>query len=193
MALELAMLPLIVSFVLSNQGAPLVCPVQGEPVGKSGPTVDYNGVRYRFCCPGCDVTFKKDPAKQLKSDAIKGKVVGEAMFDPVAGTRLFGEDAKASSDHEGVRYHFVSTANRDAFLADPKKFSVAPQKEVLYCSVMMHDIANYNEAGGYVDHGDTRLYVCCGDCLAALKKDTKKFADKVAAKAKAPKALEHKD
>lgn len=187
------MLPFIASLVLSTQGAPIVCPVAGDAIAKTGPAIDYNGVRYRFCCPGCDVTFKKEPAKYLKTDAAKGKVVGEAMFDPVAGIRLFGEDAKASVDYSGTRYHFLSEANRDAFLADSKKFAAAPEKEVLFCSVMMHEIASYNEAGGYVDHGSTRLYVCCGDCLAALKKDPAKFAAKVEAKAKAPKPLVHKD
>ena len=48
------------------------CPVMG---GKIDPNVytDYNGRRVYFCCPACDKTFKKDPAKYLAKLDSQGK------------------------------------------------------------------------------------------------------------------------
>lgn len=40
-----------------------VCPVEGGPVDKETPTVEYNGKVYGFCCPGCDAEFAENPEK----------------------------------------------------------------------------------------------------------------------------------
>lgn len=41
------------------------CPVMGSAinVAKTPDYVDYNGVRYYFCCPGCSSRFAREPAK----------------------------------------------------------------------------------------------------------------------------------
>jgi YHS domain-containing protein len=44
-----------------------VCPVKGEEVDAEAPTVEYNGKVIGFCCPGCDLKFKKDPEKYMKN------------------------------------------------------------------------------------------------------------------------------
>ena len=41
------------------------CPVLSGNIDKNV-YVDYQGKRIYFCCPGCDVEFKKDPEKYLK-------------------------------------------------------------------------------------------------------------------------------
>ena len=44
----------------------LFCPVMGNPVksyAKASGYADYEGVRYYFCCAGCDVKFAAEPAK----------------------------------------------------------------------------------------------------------------------------------
>jgi YHS domain-containing protein len=41
------------------------CPVLGGNIDKNV-YVDYQGKRIYFCCPGCDVEFKKDPEKYMK-------------------------------------------------------------------------------------------------------------------------------
>lgn len=41
------------------------CPVLGGRVDRKV-FVDYQGYRVYFCCPGCDVQFRKDPEKYLK-------------------------------------------------------------------------------------------------------------------------------
>jgi YHS domain-containing protein len=44
-----------------------VCPVMGNKVDPDGPTVEYNGKLYAFCCPGCDAKFEKNPEKYSKN------------------------------------------------------------------------------------------------------------------------------
>jgi len=44
-----------------------VCPVMGNKVDVYGPTVEYNGKLYGFCCPGCDAKFEKNPEKYSKN------------------------------------------------------------------------------------------------------------------------------
>lgn len=46
-------------------GAAAKCPVTGEDftVKENSVQVTYNGKRYAFCCPECQPTFAKNPAK----------------------------------------------------------------------------------------------------------------------------------
>jgi len=54
-----------------------VCPVMGNKVDVDGPTVEYNGKLYGFCCPGCDAKFEKNPEKYSKNLSEDGtKFVG---------------------------------------------------------------------------------------------------------------------
>jgi len=148
-----------------------VCPMTGEASTDAGKSVDYNGVRYTMCCGGCDAPFKKDPAAALKSDKLKGKVVGVSLFDPVSGARIEAKDAKSSVDFAGTRYFFSSVDERKEFDADPKKFTATPKQDALFCAVMGHELKDYATAGGYADIEGTRYYTCCTDCLAQLKKN----------------------
>lgn len=50
-----------------------VCPVLGEDVSPSKPTVIYKGKIYGFCCAGCDKKFMKDPEKYLKDISKDGQ------------------------------------------------------------------------------------------------------------------------
>ena len=54
-----------------------VCPVMGNKVDVEGPTVEYNGKLYGFCCPGCDAKFEKNPEKYSKNLSEDGtKFIG---------------------------------------------------------------------------------------------------------------------
>jgi YHS domain-containing protein len=183
------MVTTLIASLLLTQGA-LVCPMTGEEISKSAADIDYNGVRYSMCCGGCPDAFKKDPAKALANKSLEGKLVGIALFDPVSGARVEEKNAKGGSeDYKGIRYFFQTAEDKSAFDADPKKFSAAPKKELLFCAVMGHELKDEATAGGYVDFEETRYYVCCADCLAALKKDTKALVAKVQAKAVTPVAM----
>ena len=180
--------PLIAAIALfAPQGPSLVCPTTGEAVAKAASSIDYAGVRYGTCCAGCDGPFKKDPAKALKSPALKGKTAGVSLFDPVTGLRLDAKAARGgSSDFGGVRYLFASAENKKAFDAEPKKYGTSPAKEALFCPVMKHEVASYAASGGYVDHEGVRYYVCCGGCMDGLKADPAKFVANASAAVKAP-------
>jgi YHS domain-containing protein len=54
-----------------------VCPVMGNKVDVDGPTVEYNGKLYGFCCSGCDAKFEKNPEKYSKNLSEDGtKFIG---------------------------------------------------------------------------------------------------------------------
>ena len=42
-----------------------ICPVLGGPIDKKI-SCDYKGVRYYFCCVGCQGKFKADPEKYIR-------------------------------------------------------------------------------------------------------------------------------
>lgn len=170
--------------------APLSCAVMGSPVkGKGSGAIDYNGARYTMCCAGCDGGFKATPDKFLKQSAEKKLTVGVFLYDPTTGAKIVEKDAKGSSDFGGLRYFFATAEAKKAFDAEPKKFTVQPKKEALWCPVMNHGIADYSKAGAYVDQGDTRYYLCCAGCLGKMKEKPAEFAAKVADKVAAPKAV----
>jgi YHS domain-containing protein len=166
-------------------GDNLSCAVMGSAVpAKPTSALDYAGVRYSFCCGGCDATFKAEPKKFTK--APEGKVIGHTIFDYVSGARLDEKKIAGSSDYKGVRYRFASEANLVKFKADPKAYSKTPEKEVMHCVVMGHDIANYAEAGSFADYEGVRYYMCCGDCAKAFQAKPADYAAKFASKATAP-------
>lgn len=42
---------------------PVICPIMGSPIAADSAATDYNGVRYRYCCPGCKGTFEGIPQR----------------------------------------------------------------------------------------------------------------------------------
>jgi YHS domain-containing protein len=169
--------------------APVVnCAVMGDATDSKSVALDYNGVRFPMCCDSCVTMFKRSPDRYLTPDRVKKSgTVGYSLFNPVTGLRIEIKDAKGGfADYQGVRYFFASADEKKAFDTDPKKFGTLPKNEALYCAVMGHGIKSYAAAGGYVDHNDTRLYVCCGGCMGKLKADTAGYADKSKAQVKKP-------
>lgn len=55
----------------------LFCPVMSESIAnytKASGYADFEGVRYYFCCAGCDQTFAKEPAKYVANAKSKVRV-----------------------------------------------------------------------------------------------------------------------
>ncbi len=166
-------------------GDNLSCAVMGSAVpAKPTAALDYAGVRYSFCCGGCDGSFKANPTKFTK--AAEGKTIGHTLFDNVSGLRLDEKKIAGSYDYKGVRYRFASEANLNKFKAEPKMFSKTPEKEVMHCVVMGHGVENYATAGAFADYEGVRYYMCCGDCVKAFQAKPAEFAAKFASKAAAP-------
>ncbi len=173
----------------SSQAPTISCPVMGAPAVDKGPVTDYAGVRYRFCCAGCDVTFGKGPASALKGESVKGKVTGVSLFDPVQGLPINRKGKGGFSDFGGTRFYFLNGENKAKFDADPKRYGTAPEKEALFCPVMRVELKNYYGVAGFVDHDGVRYYACCGSCLPTLKGDVAKYAPNAAAYVKAPRSF----
>ena len=66
----------------------LYCPVMGSPVksyAKASGYADYDGVRYYFCCAGCDTKFAAEPAKFDESAKDKVQVPATIAEKAVGG------------------------------------------------------------------------------------------------------------
>lgn len=171
----------------------LVCAVMGSPVNAKLPTAVYGGAKYAFCCGGCDATFKADPAKVLKADAIKGKTVGQFLFDPVSGKKVDLKKNAGSSDFQGLRYSFETAENKTKFDANPKTFTAPVKNEAMFCAVAGKELKTFNDVGGYIDVEGTRYYTCCENCLKAMKGDAAKYVGKAKASVKPLGAVEFKE
>lgn len=158
-----------------------------------GAKVDYSGVRFAFCCGGCDGTFTKEPTKFFTGKDTKGKVFGYSLFDPVSMKPIESKNAKGYSDYLGVRYYFASTDNKATFDQDMKKFGTMPKKECMVCPVSGEKIESYAKAGGYADFEGVRYYFCCPNCSGGFSKDSASFAEKNKSNISAPKALAVKE
>lgn len=158
------------------------CVKTGDAYTKPAEVIDYKGVRYGTCCGGCGPMFEKDPEGTLKETAGKGLLVGTSLFDPVSGARIKETSDEPSSIYKGVKYFFANAGEKTTFDAAPARYTTAPAKELLHCPMQNADIKSYASAGGYVDYGGVRYYVCCADCLSMMHKDpashTSAFADK---------------
>lgn len=98
----------------------LKCPVMKNTVenpAQASGYADYNGVRYYFCCAGCDTKFKAEPAKYVAEVASAVRPVGggkapakqtHAMAPTCAGcageARLMTGDGLAAKWMFGYRY-----------------------------------------------------------------------------------------
>ncbi len=183
------------SFV-TQQASAISCPITGEPIVKGMKVTEYNGVRFTYCCAGCDTQFEKDPKVALDKAVKSGKTIGVFLFDPISMKRLEADKAKGGfTDYKGLRFYFESEADKNTFDKEPAKFGVLPKKEALYCPVSKEVVTSYAKASGYGDFNGTRYYFCCGGCEGPFGKEPAKFADvaKGYVKAPAPMAAEKAD
>lgn len=182
------LLPLLFTAVISApQAGPVQCPMMSGPANMKGSLSEYKGVKYGYCCPGCEKSFLANPDKALT--AAKGRITGEFLFDPVSKMRIDAPNAKGSADFAGTRYYFASSDNKAKFDANPKAYATVPAKEVLHCAVMGKDLKSYSAAGGYFDRNGVRYYMCCGGCVSKFAGNATSFAEKAASKVASPKAL----
>ncbi len=159
------MIATILSSLMLFGGPPTtVCPIMGNTANPKGPTVEYNGAVYAFCCGGCDTKFAKDPAAALKNPALKGKIAGTYLFDPVSGNRVHPGEVTLFAEFEGTRFFFENEKNLAAFKADSKKYGKLPAKEAMNCPVTGEAVEAYSDASGFADVDGVRYYFCCGGC-----------------------------
>ena len=157
---------------------PLSCPTMGGPVAKGQPMTDFEGVRFTYCCDGCDVAFAKDPMGAIQKSAKAGKTVGLSLFDPISMKRIDSEKAKGGfSDFRGIRFYFATEDEKTQFDKEPKKYGMMPKMEALFCPVMGSVVKSYAKASGYADYEGTRYYFCCAGCDVKFAAEPAKFAE----------------
>ncbi|MBL8060349.1 MAG: hypothetical protein JNK63_06495 [Chthonomonas sp.] len=168
----------------------VTCPIMGHKA-PDNPTEysDFAGVRYAYCCGGCEGTFEKDMSGAMAKVISKGKVAGQGLFDPISRLRIQAKNAKASSDYKGVRYYFAKATDKAKFDKAPATFATAPAKESLTCPVMGDKMAGYDDAWSYRDLNGVRFYLCCGSCTSEFGKNPTKYAAKFRNTIKAPSFL----
>lgn len=177
------LLATIVLGLAPQQKLHVTCAVTGEEMEKPVATILYKGAAFDMCCGGCPGAFLKNPEKFLKEDKVKDRTVGVYLFDPVNGYAVKADKAKAGPVvSNGIGYYFTSAENKTEFEANPKKYTVAPAKEALYCPVMKEEVKNISESGGYSDVDGVRYYICCPGCLQSFKADPKKYLNAESAK-----------
>lgn len=164
-----------ISAVLLGQAQQITCPVMGGPVAKNSKIVEYAGASFLFCCPGCEGSFAKSPAKFLETQSKAKKTAGVFLFDPVSRQRLELGKALATADYAGIRYPFASAENKTRFVANPTSFAKLPEKEALYCPVGKEAVPSYSKASDYVDHNGVRWFMCCAGCGAPFEKEPTKY------------------
>ncbi|SRR5581483_846208 len=182
------MLAVAVAMTILGSQSALQCPVMGGAANLKGVLTDYKGVRYAYCCGGCDATFSANPEKVLK--AVKNKTVGFSLFDPVSKKRIEMKDAQGGfADFNNTRFYFATAEEKAAFAKDAKTFAAIPDKECLVCPVSHKEIKSYDAAAGYADYNGVRYYFCCPNCPSAFASDPAKYANSVQDRVSAPKAL----
>lgn len=165
------------------------CPVTGSAAAANGPKAEYRGIAYTFCCGGCTQQYAKNPSQTLRSEKLKGKVVGVFLFDPVSREAISEKAAKDSSEFNGTRYYFASSTSKAAFDKTPVIYSAVPKKESLTCPVSGMKLKGYSEAGGYADYKGVRYYTCCGNCAGPFLKNPTQYLRKLTNRPAAPKAI----
>jgi YHS domain-containing protein len=95
----------------SWQSDSAVCIVSGEKIEDGGFTLNYLGENIKFCCQGCEKSFKRNPAKYLAAGELKCPVCDE-------------RDAKKeiSLESGGVKYYFCGKGCKENFEKDPQEY-----------------------------------------------------------------------
>lgn len=87
------------------------CIVSGEAINGEGVKFVYLNKEVKFCCEGCEKSFKKNPAKYLGSAELWCPVCNEG-------------DAKKdiSFVNNGVKYYFCGTGCKNKFEKNPDEY-----------------------------------------------------------------------
>lgn len=88
-----------------------ICIVSGEVIEGDGVKYIYLNKEVKFCCEGCEKSFKKNPAKFLGS---------AGLMCPVCNEDDANEELSAVSG--GVKYYFCGKGCKSKFSKDPDEF-----------------------------------------------------------------------
>ncbi len=88
-----------------------VCLVSGETIEGEGVKYTYLNKEVKFCCEGCEKSFKKNPEKYIGAAALWCPVCneGDAIKD-------------LSFVNDGVKYYFCGKGCKSKFSSDPDSY-----------------------------------------------------------------------
>lgn len=97
--------------VIINSDSAEYCIVSGEVIEGDGVSYTYLNKEVKFCCEGCEKSFKKNPEKYLGAAALWCPVCNEG-------------DAKKSisSVNDGVKYYYCSESCKTKFSENPETY-----------------------------------------------------------------------
>ena len=114
----------------------------------------------------------------LTADAEKKELKPQTVC-PVMGGKI---DKAQYLDHESKRIYICCAGCMGALKKDPAKYIAKmaengekPADLQTVCPVMGGKI----DKDQYLDHKGKRIYICCGGCMGALKKDPDKYIAKM--------------
>jgi Cu+-exporting ATPase len=97
----------------------------------------YEGTKYHFCNPSCEVEFKRDPEKYKNYDNIDPRLMHkqiedeELVIDPVCGMKGKPGDW-IEHEHDGQKYYFCNQSCVVEFKKNPEKYiKIEKEKEEL--------------------------------------------------------------
>lgn len=87
-----------------------ICPIENEVISSNPLELKYLDSIYYFCCSGCEMLFKKEPARFISSDL----------------KCLPCNDYDARVEHnfiyDGVKYYFCSGLCKGKFVKSPERY-----------------------------------------------------------------------
>ncbi len=142
-------------------GTQAICPVTGDrfTISESTPVVQYKGVKYYMCCPGCDTRFVENPEKYIQpvhqtkpvKTELDKDVIGKEAVCVVTGDTFLINEFTPVVEYKGKKYYFCCSGCDTEFMKNPEKYidddskeetqSNNPEQspgEILYWTCSMH-------------------------------------------------------
>lgn len=171
------------------------CIVAGGKLGSMGDPVNlvYNNRLVRFCCAGCEPTFKENPEKYLA--ALDKKIIEQQVEDYPLNTCVVA-GAELGSMGDPVNYTYANRLVRFCCASCIEKFEAEPAKYMKKIDEAYADaqrdsyplntcVVAGGELGSMGDPvelvaGTQLVRFCCDGCIPAFKKDPQKYLDTLA-------------
>lgn len=165
----------------AKEAATPMCPVLDQPANLALSVPMDDGPVY-FCCKGCVVKYKMNPAKYASKVADQRKALaGRAKVQVTCPVTKNPVDRKVSIDNNGEAVYFCCKGCVGKYQSDPAKYASALANSYSYqttCPVMGGKINP--KVSTTLTTGET-IYYCCKGCDKPLRSNPAKYNAKLVA------------